>query len=120
MEEKMEDLLCKIYVLAELDRFQLADFIGNQLNFDVDGKFVHTSEFEIEIRENEDFDPRRVQDEDFLFYPIYLEIEPKDNIGSSGYIHSIGKLLNILREKGFKAVAACDFEDLLPLAVSNA
>jgi hypothetical protein len=116
----MKDLFCKIYVLTESNQFQLAEFIGSQLGLDVDGKFINASEFEIEIRENDDFDPRSFQDKDFLFYPIYLEIEPKDNIGSSGYIHGIGKLLNILREKGFRAVAACDFEDLLPLAVINA
>ena len=114
----IEDLFCKIYVLSKLDRFQLAELIGTQLNAEVDGKFVSTNTLEVEFRENEDFDPEQCKALIFLFYPIYLEVEPKMDVKPVDYIHDVGKVLTRLRENGCKATAACDFEDYLPSEVS--
>jgi hypothetical protein len=55
----IEDLSCKIYVLTEFNRFQLAELIGDQLNGIVNGKFISTKKLEVEFRENEDFDPKK-------------------------------------------------------------
>jgi hypothetical protein len=110
-----EDLSCKIYVLSKSNRFQLAEFAGSQLNGIVRGKFVSTNNLEIEFRDNEDFDPKQSRDLNFLFYPIYLEVEPKENIKTLDYINDIGKLLVSLRSNECQAIAACDFEDDLPI-----
>jgi hypothetical protein len=110
-----EDLFCKIYVLSEFNRFQLAEFSGSQLNGITEGKFVSTNNLEIEFRDNEDFDPEKCRDLNFLFYPIYLEIEPKENTKPLDYKNDIGKLLISLRNNGSQAIAACDFEDDLPI-----
>jgi hypothetical protein len=109
----IEDLSCKIYVLTEFNRFQLAELIGNQLNGIVNGKFISTNKLEVEFRENEDFNPKKYRDQDFLFYPNYLEVEPKENIEPLSYISDVRELLNILRKNECQAVAACDFENYL-------
>ncbi|MGB8699902.1 MAG: hypothetical protein WCD18_10845 [Thermosynechococcaceae cyanobacterium] len=115
-----EDLFCKIYVSSELNRFQLAEFIGFQLDGITNGKFVSTHTLEIEFRENEDFDPEKSRNLNFLFYPIYLEIEPKQDVESLDYINEVGKLVNILRNHEYQAIASCDFEDELPIEVITA
>jgi hypothetical protein len=117
-EIAIEDLFCKIYVLSELNRFQLAELLGTRLNAEVDGKFVSINTLEIEFRENEDFDPEKCEALDFLFYPVYLEVEPKPDVKPMDYIHDIGTVLTCLRENGCKATAACDFEDYLPTEVN--
>jgi hypothetical protein len=119
----MEDLYCQVYVLTDLNHLQLSDFVASHLEVEVErksiSKLVNTKTCRIEVRDNEDFDPVECHNKNFLFYPIYLEIEPRENIKSSDYILEIGKLLNVLREEKFSVVAACDFEDQLPVAVSG-
>jgi hypothetical protein len=116
----MDDLFCTVYVLSELDRFQIATLIGSQLGGNVNGKFISTAQVEIEIRENEDFQPDRHQEKDFLFYPIYLEIEPNENAEAFDYIAEVKEILEILDKRGCKSVAVCDFEDQLNAEADSA
>jgi hypothetical protein len=77
---------------------------------------VSTSEFQVDVVVNEDFDERRrSQNHDqFLFYRYYLDIEPTENATRQRYVESVGNLLEGLWQSNCKAVAACDFESELP------
>lgn len=112
----MEDLYCKLFVDTTVRRPELVKLIASHLDGDIQGHFVSATNLEIGAKENDDYDPNLCDDPEngFLFYPIYLEIDPTDNAGMSNYINDVAKLINILRTQGFKAVAACDFEDQLP------
>lgn len=112
----MEDLYCQIYVWTPLTRAELATAIASRLGGVAQGKFVHGERFEIQIRENDDFDPDRCDDpqDGFLYYPLFLETDPREGVDASDYVRDVSSILTTLRSLGYKAVAACDFEDRLP------
>ena len=44
----------------------------------------------------------------------YIEIEPKEDTDDRDYVLEVTDLLTKLWNAAFKAIASCDFEDLLP------
>ena len=112
----MEDLDCKMFVATDLDRSTLGQRIGTHFGGEVKGKYVSAATMAIEIRENEDFAPDRCDDAEngFLFYRLCLEIEPAQGASRVEYVRDVGAILSLLRSEGWRALAACDFEDELP------
>ena len=68
----------------------------------------------IEVKENEDFDPERVDDpeEGFLFYRYQVEVTPKPGrLGVSNQVLFARELLMGLRLRRFKAEVCSTLED---------
>ncbi|MNH38473.1 hypothetical protein D3C79_995090 [compost metagenome] len=65
---------------------------------------------------NDDFNDIRRKEilDGFLFSRYLVEMEPNENVDGEAYIAMISILLEGLWSAGYKAVAACDFEDRLP------
>jgi len=70
----------------------------------------------VDVRRNQGADPARVDAsaDDFLFFPVVLDVQPNTDIDRRIYIERVGALLEKLWSNGLRAVAACDFEDELP------
>ncbi len=109
------DLFCKIFVDVNLKKESLVKLVAEMLQGITDQWCIQTETCLIGIAENDEFDAVKGLDEldGFLFSRFYFEIEANtDDINS--YISQIGVLLEGLWKAGYKAVASCDFEELLP------
>ncbi len=110
------NMYCKVYLDSQADKGQLLDLLANIISGSIKMRTVSSSELQVDLVVNEDFDEsRRSQGEDqFLFYRYYLDIEPTENAPRERYVKSVGSLLEGLWRSAHKAVAACDFESELP------
>lgn len=115
MEEKY-DLFTKIFVDSDVDKEILLDTVSNIVMGTINGSSILTKQAEIFIFKNGDFDEdKRNQGTDgFLYYKYYLEIEPTEDADDRNYVLEVSNLLTNLWNADFKAIASCDFEDLLP------
>lgn len=111
------ELFCKIFINSTLGDNQFINWLSRQISAEKEFGVVKTSTLHIDIMHNEDFDPVKLQQEDkFLYYPIYVEVEPIGN-DEKQFIEEVGILLQVIWDGGADAVAACDFEDKLPSKV---
>lgn len=113
---KYTSLYCKIFVDAP-DRNELADTVAEAFGIERHGWEVDTDWSEIDIVRNDDFDPEKSQAahrSSFLYFPFYIELEPLEGTSEDSYIENAGHLLRTLWNRRWRAVAACDFEDVLP------
>ncbi|OBY76287.1 hypothetical protein BBG47_28115 [Paenibacillus sp. KS1] len=94
----------------------LLDTVSTIVMGTISGSSILTKQAEIFIFNNGDFDKdKRNQGNDgFLYYKYYLEIEPTEDVIDRNYVLEISNLLTKLWDADFKAIASCDFEDLLP------
>ena len=80
------------------------------------GRSLRNEIFELDLIVNKDakWNSKTIDDDDFIFYPYYAEIEPIVN-GSDEqeYMQSILDLVIALSKLEIHCVAACDFEDFL-------
>ncbi|MFL6244944.1 MAG: hypothetical protein ACJ74H_02885 [Thermoanaerobaculia bacterium] len=76
---------------------------------------VRNQVMEIDVRENEDRRPMRIErKDDFLFAPYYLDVTRASGVEQEDYVRELGHLLVALWNEGVGAVAAAEFEDQLP------
>jgi hypothetical protein len=111
-----DNLYCKILVDSDLPKDQVVDTVSRMVSGTVDHGTIVTDWSEIDVVKNDDFDAvkRHKRPDGFLFYRYYLDMEPEARVLRQDYVNAIGKLLEGLWATGWKAVAACDFEDELP------
>jgi hypothetical protein len=111
-----QNLYCKIFLDCDLEREQLTQMIAISIDGRIESKTILSNYCEIDIKNNEDFHDIQRHDypDGFLYYPYYLDIEPSEEVLFSSYADVITKLLEYLWNKGYQAVAACDFEEDLP------
>jgi hypothetical protein len=114
--EEEYDLFTKIFVDSDVDKEMLLDTVSTIVMGTISGSSILTKQAEIFIFNNGDFDKdKRNQGNDgFLYYKYYLEIEPTEDVIDRNYVVEISNLLTKLWDADFKAIASCDFEDLLP------
>ena len=117
----MLDLYCTIYLNSHYTSDHLKHLLVNSFLGKISNRTVTTQYFEISIMRNKFFDSNRLND--FICYPHRIEIDSPDSDGDGGgyeniseteYISSIGKILQFFWSLNMDAVAACDYEDLLP------
>jgi hypothetical protein len=111
-----QNLYCKIFLDCDLEREQLTQMIAISIDGRIESKTILSNYCEIDIKNNEDFHDIQRHDypDGFFYYPYYLDIEPSEEVLFSSYADVITKLLEYLWNKGYQAVAACDFEEDLP------
>ncbi|AZM77876.1 hypothetical protein D1J63_25320 [Streptomyces sp. KPB2] len=61
-----------------------------------------------------DYEGTVKSDDDFIGWPSVLEFEPIEGASLGEVAQTISEVLRSLWSAGFRAVAACDYEDLLP------
>jgi hypothetical protein len=110
-----DNLYCKIFIDTDADRDYVKRQIARILSGSIDFWTIVTEFGEFDIRKNSDFDEeKRDKPKGFLFSRYYLDIDILEGTEQEFYISSIAKLLQGLWDLGYKAIAACDFEDKLP------
>jgi len=113
---ELQDTYCKIFVNTDITRNDLirkvAGFVAGQSEMSI----ITSPMLEIYVDVNDEYDKNKSDEEDgFLYFPFYLDVEPAADINDDAYVGAVGRLLDRLRAEGFRAVAACDFEDELLL-----
>lgn len=111
-----DNLYCKIYLNSSLDIEELYECINRIVKGQLETiRTVKTRWGEIDLRKNSDFKPKRLEKspDDFIFWKYYLDIEPQKDIEQAKYINQISRLIQELNLRNIKAVASCDFEDIL-------
>ena len=112
-----KSLFCKIFVNTNLAHGELIAKTASLTHGVIEQWTIVCNLYEISVVENDEYDEIKYQDKDegFLFSKFFLEIEPIATLtNKTTYISDISKLLEGLWQEGYSAVAACDFEDLLP------
>lgn len=110
------DLFCKIFIDTDIGREEVVSFVSESLDGILERWSVSNTYCNLDLLKNDDFnETKRTQRPDgFLFSRYYLEIEPNEEVESSPYISCISELLTKLWTGGYQAIAACDFEEVLP------
>lgn len=110
------NLFCKIFIDTERDQNELLSLINSEISGEVNKFEISNSILIIELRKNNEFNVVKSKNpsDGFLFYKYYLEIEPFSQVVERDYIKSIADLLKKLWESKIGAIAAFDFENLLP------
>lgn len=110
------NLFCKIYLDTDLDRAIILSDISGAIGGQPGpySSLVHGI-CDLDVIRNDDFNEqkRKVLPDGFLFSKNLIEIEPCKGIRTEKYISTISLLLEGLWERGYTAVASCDFEELL-------
>lgn len=110
------DYFCRVYVDSSL---QFRDFVRLVATLATGTEFMNTVRsdiLDISIDENDSRNqPRQGRRDRWLGFPYTLEIDPIIASDSASYFRAIGTLLTSFWAAGMDAVAACDFEDRLPL-----
>ncbi|MFG0216219.1 1,4-dihydroxy-6-naphthoate synthase [Brevibacillus porteri] len=114
--ENLENLYCKLFIDTDIDRESLVQLISKISSGVITKYMISTRASEIEVRKNSGFDSENRLDkiDGFLYFRYYCDIEPKNENDKMDYVTSIGVLLRGLWDLNIRAVAACDFEELLP------
>ncbi|SFT02526.1 hypothetical protein [Marininema halotolerans] len=113
-----DELYCKLFVDANIDFDQLVNIITKKTN-GKKGFFgsITTNCCDMSLMTNDDYNCIKKHTKgkgSFLYFRYFLEIDPVESCAQATYIDEIGKLLQSLDSSGFRAVAACDFEEELP------
>jgi len=111
------ELFCKIYLDSDFYRViilsNIREVIGGEL-----GQYssLANDNCNLDVLRNDDFQEHRRNElpDGFLFSRYLIEIEPNEDVDEETYIATVSRLLEGLWSRGYKAIASCDFEELLP------
>lgn len=113
--ELNEELGCTVFVDSDIAKENLVklieDFLDGKKRFSdtiVDNMYVY-------VKHNDDRDEsmKNHPTDGFLYYEYRLEINPLATTNFQTYVQQLRHLINFLRNKGFKVIPSCTFEDEL-------
>ncbi|MHA6530792.1 1,4-dihydroxy-6-naphthoate synthase [Paenibacillus sp. BAC0078] len=110
------DPYCKIFLDTDFDRNIVLASIKENIGGVLEQSNITNDICNFDVLRNDDFhEHRRNESSDgFLFSRYLIEIEPNEDVGTETYITSVSLLIEGLWRVGYKAVASCDFEEMLP------
>ncbi|MDP4268456.1 MAG: 1,4-dihydroxy-6-naphthoate synthase [Bacteroidota bacterium] len=110
-----QNYYCKIFVNKDIDHRELEILIEEFKSKNEKGTNI-AAWGEIDVILNKAAKPPwgMVDDDNFLYWKFFLDLEPIEGIARDEYVKGIIKLMHDLRNNGFQVIAACDFEDELP------
>ncbi|MFB9687319.1 hypothetical protein [Amycolatopsis plumensis] len=112
MSEKSYEF-CKLYVRADsVDAVVGALSVG--LGVEFVAKIATVARTLIEVLRNDDRLPLDQSGDDFVRWPVLVEVESPDGADQAEVVGLTSRLLEILWGTEYAAVASCDFEDELP------
>lgn len=104
---------CKIFV-SQTGEASVKESLETLLG----GRFQrHSMELDdavIDVRVNPDVADAVDVGDDFLRWPVVIEVERAESAGNSAIVATVSRILTTLWGAGQPAVAACDYEDELP------
>lgn len=110
-----DSLYCQIFLNTHLNN-DILNGLENLLNTKTIGNVIALEAVEIELRENESFDPKLCKEATnrFLYFPYYIEIDAFPEQTQENQINLVSKILEYFWSSGFEVVASCDYEEQLP------
>lgn len=110
------DPFCKIFLDTDFDRDTVLAYIKENIGGVLEKSSITNDICNLDLLRNDDFheQKRNESPDGFLFSRYLIETEANEDIGTETYITTLSSLLEGLWRRGFKAVASCDFEELLP------
>lgn len=82
------------------------------VEFYLSSTFVHP--YHIDVTDNDDYKWNKDKQDDFVYWPVLVDIWTQEDVTSSDYIPFTSGVLTLLWSRGLTAVVACDFEEHLP------
>lgn len=116
----VDKLDCRLFVDTKLPleelAARLADWVGGSVSGPPFAKTVHAQHADIEVRGNEEADPRGADafPDGFLSFAYVMEMYAAPHASLQDRASLAGKILERCWEANLPAVAACDYEDKLP------
>lgn len=110
------DPYVRIYLDSDAGLQAVIEAVADAADGVVSGNTVLTEHAELFVFTNVAYSAadRNRETDGFLYYRYDLSIEPHEGANLHSYIVWVGQLLSELWAAGFRAVASCDFEELLP------
>ena len=102
---------CKLFV-RDSDRQRVLDLVASTLSATVNRYTAAVGGLLLDVRRNGDSDSART--DDFLFWPIVVEVNAESTLDDKGVVDAISKLLRTAWGANMPTVAACPFESELP------
>lgn len=104
-------MYCRVFVESTSGRTDLLLFLCETFGGMIEGRTLRTGDFEVDVAEND----RGAEHGDFLHFRFLLDVVPTASVARSRFVSSVARLLRGFWDERWPAVAACDFEDELPL-----
>lgn len=97
-----DEYYCKVFVNKEIERFKLNRIIKDIVCGRFDGFDIDTWWGSICLKGNEAVMPPwgKVNDDDYIYWRYFMNIEPSDEVEREDYIESISKLMTELYNIG--------------------
>ena len=117
--EDESTLDCRIYADVGCERAKFVSVIACLVKGEIRGHLQNTIECPactIDILNSDDFDCQRRKKfpDGFLFFRYFIEIYPRPRFDQTARIQTVSTILQHLWKHGYSAVAACDYEQMLP------
>ena len=106
---------CKVFVDCDAGTEALLDLLARRCGRRAGQSTIVALFAEIDVRRNDHHvEPARRGDaDDFVQFSCYIDLVPTGSVDREGYLAGVAALRAALREGGWPAVAACNFEDEL-------
>jgi hypothetical protein len=111
-----ENLYCKVFVKGPSDGAALIKIIAAAVEGIAESAYIHGQESEIVVMTNDAADSSRASHKaanSFLFFPVFLDVEARDERRRKEYVAELSGLISRLRSLNYTVVPACSFEDEL-------
>lgn len=107
------DLYCKIFA-KNMDKFSAKEAMASEFQDSFEGNSMYLDRLIIDVHSNPDATEVGSRGDDFLFWPVIIELDGEGQADEREVIAEASRILESLWRSGRPAVAACDFEDQLP------
>ena len=108
-------LFCSIHVDGALARDAMASLVAELTGGAVVRRGVDCSWGRIAVDDDYgDFEARAADRDNFLGWPILLEIMPSDSAGRDEIVRGVASLMNALLGRGLRMLAQAEYADELP------
>jgi len=110
-----QDLFCSIYVDTELPRDAMASMVAEMTGCVVVRRGVECSWARIAFDDNYgDFEVRQRDPDDFLGWPMLLEVMPPDEAKRGDVVPRVAALMTALLARGMRVLGQADYSEELP------
>lgn len=109
------DPFCKIFLDTDIERTDILASIKENIGGKLENSSIINDVCNLDLIRNDDFHELRRNElpDGFLYSRYLIEIEPNEDVGTETYVTTVSRLLEGLWSIGYKAIASCDFEELL-------
>lgn len=121
-EVDLSELDCKLFVDGAPDSRELSAWIAEIVNGKISEDGVVAAGVEMFVDDNDDagLEDKAVRKRGFLFFDNVVEFYFAPRVDLNERVALVSAVLNDLWRRGLPAVAACDYEDRLPLGGGTA